>query len=115
MTKNLKAKMHTMKFCRNCGASYQMPEDAFKSYCYTCREEEKKKWYRNVYKPWFDSLPADKKRNTINNRYEKWKEWVSSHKKRRQQLSLASYHRNKAKRRARRNKARRQYYARTGK
>lgn len=65
--------------------------------CAKCKRALYREWYRDYWKPRFDSLPEDKKAYWLKLRLKNWHKWVEKHTDRRRAQALASYHKNKGK------------------
>lgn len=120
MVKRIKwTKERVLRFCERCNIEFEYPIGApighfRRKYCYECRGIMKKKWYRDVYLPWYRGLSPKAKKKLSARKREIWDEWVSSNKARRRQIARASYHRNRHKYLKRMRKYRKEYYRRTG-
>lgn len=106
-----------IKFCERCGVDMEVPKGANRfraKFCFPCRRIERKRWYQQVYLPWYNGLSADAKKKLSARKRILWDEWVKNNKARRRQIARASYHRNRHKYLKRMRKYRKEYYRRTG-
>lgn len=110
--------VRVIRWCKVCKISFRPERGSVEDrlgYCHTHRHEHYAKWWEEYGKKYFDTLSPEKQEEYAKTRYEVWLRWVEENKEKRRQIALASYHRNKKKRRAKRNKQRRERYKKTGK
>jgi len=111
-----KEKKTLMKLCKaeGCKAWYR-PEyrswNARLGFCYDHRKMYYKEWNRKVFLPWLKKQTPEKRALVKKLRRQAWDKWVANNIDKRREQALRSYHANKAKHQAHRNKLRRARYA----
>ena len=108
MSKHYYRDVKLIKFCKKCGVEYRPPRFTFFAMfglCWKCRRPYYKKFYNEVWKPWFAKQTPEMRAKIKGKRYLVWKIWVTKNEIKRRQQALASYHKNKEKYRGRRHRA----------
>lgn len=87
-----------IKFCKECWVEYRPQRYTFFAMlglCWVCRRKYYKRWYHEVWKPWFAKQPPEVQARHKKTQLVNWKVWVTRNMLKRQQQALASYHRRK--------------------
>ena len=104
MSKHFYHDIKLIKFCKKCGVEYRPARYTFFAMlglCWKCRRPYYRKWYLEMWRPWFAAQPKEKQDQLRKAKLVNWKVWVTKNEIKRRKQALESYHRNKHKRKRR--------------